>query len=303
MCRHETPRRHSASQVPSRKSSVSSSNISGDSRQRITVPMPRSLHELQGRATQLFGHNGELKMYHHGSVAIEDPSQLNKIQNGDVVVVTWNNRRLTKREFAELLETTNQRDFVKHPLPKKEIRASSQVPQMPSIPLDGVTSYKSEYVRHPLAKREACAKPSQSWSPPKEPTGKSTYEDQFPWRDPQLAVRQPQPQKVDGSRRKSEPFTGCTSYMQDYVVHPPKPRIERSTPARPRPRSASHIQFQGTSTYESEYTRKPILARTPQKPTALRLETLPFEGSSDYQSSYVNHRVERPMIHLEQELS
>merc|ERR1712187_422866 len=102
-------------------------------------------------------------------------------------------------------------------------------PKLPSIPLDGVTSYKAEYVKHPLARRGSLAKPSQSWSPPKDPTGKSTYEEQFPWRDPHLATRHPQPQKPDGSRRKSEPFTGCTSYMQDYVAPPPKPRGEQGT--------------------------------------------------------------------------
>lgn len=265
--------------------------------------MPRSFHELQHKAVQLFGHSGELKMYHHGSVEIESPAQLSKVQNGDVVVVTWNNRRLTDREFADLLKSTNQRDFIEHPLPKKRLEVPTTMPKMASIPFDGASSYKSEYVKHPLAKRESMPKASLSWSPPKEPTGKSTYEDQFPWRDPEFPIRHPSQQKEESSRRRSEPFAAHSSYMQDYVAHPPKPRSERSMPARPRPKSATHTPFQGKSTYESEYTEKPLSARTRCQPKPFRLDPLPFEGSSHYRTNYVNHTIERPMIHLEPELS
>jgi hypothetical protein len=300
MCQKQlSPQQRSASTPSSRSSRrpSGSSGHTGDSKQRVTVPMPRSIHELQNRAVRLFGHGGELNMYHHGTALIQDPSHLGHIQDGDVVVVTWNDRRLTPKEFAAL--TTNQSDFVEHPLPNKAPAPKSPTKLPPVVPFDAVTSYKSEYVRHPLSKRDVLAKPPHMWVPPKGATGKSTYEEQFPWRDPAPENRS-QPPSRETDRRKSEPFTGCTSYMHDYLAPPPKPRAERSVAPRPRP--ANIVPFQGKTTYEAEFTEKPLSAPRPQQPKLSTLEDLPFEGSSEYQNEYMRKRVSQPMIHLEPEL-
>jgi hypothetical protein len=248
------PQRPSSSRPSSRSSrrpSGNSSRITGDSQQRVTVPLPRSFQELQNKAVRLFGNGGELKMYHHGLLPIQDPSQLSKIQDGDVVVVTLGDRRLTSKEFARLLLTTNQRDDVEHPLSTPKAPVVKPKPKLPAVPLpfDGVTSYQSNYVKHPLDKYkpEAAAKPASTWTPQKSSTGKSTYEEQYPWRDaPVSEIRALLPSR-EATRRKSEPFTGCTCYMQDYVKPPMEPKKpETASPARPRQRAAS-LPFQGTS--------------------------------------------------------
>jgi len=269
------------------------------------VPLPRSFQELQNKAARLFG-NGELKMYHHGILPIQDPSQMSKIQDGDVVVVTLGDRRLTSKEFARLLQTTNQRDYVEHPLSVPKAPVVKTPPKLPAVPLpfDGVTSYKSEYVKHPLSKREAAAKPASTWTPLKSSTGKSTYEEQYPWRDVPLSeIRAPLPSR-EATRRKSEPFTGCTSYMRDYVKPPMEPKKpETASPARPRPRAAS-LPFEGKSTYEAEYTKKPLSPRPSQSlgPKVSTLEPLPFQGSSEYQHEFLKKESHQPRIYLEPEL-
>lgn len=285
-------------QRPSSARRASSCRILGDSNQRITVPLPRSLHELQKRAEQHFGHSGELKMYHHGTVPILRPEQLSRIRNGDVVVVTWNNRRLNDRELADLLKTTSQAFYVEHPLPKRKPQAAAQeLP--PSLPLDGITEHKAEYVKHPLSARERAMRPLHSWSPRTEPTGKTTYEDKYLWPALQSVVKRSP--MVDEFNWDTGPFQGHTQYMQDYVMHPIKPRGEM--PSRPRPRSASHVPFEGKSTYAAEYTEKPLATRTSCHAKISKREWMPFEGASHYQTNYVAPEMERTMIHLEPELT
>jgi len=241
-------------------------------------------------------------MYHHGIVPIVRPEQLLSIRNRDVVVVTWNNRRLDDREFADLLKTTSQMFFVEHPLPKKHHRAVS-TERPPQLPFDGDTIYKSEYVKHPLARRELVKKPlSYSQSNLKEPTGKTTYEVHYPWHDVPIAAKQSK-MSSDGTQWETGPFQGCTSYMQDYVAHPTRPRCEMPTSARPRPKSASYVPFEGKTTYEVEYTEKPLSARTLFRPKGSKQERIPFEGASHYQTHYVKPWMEWPMIYLEPELT
>jgi len=316
---HQPVRPRSSSRPSSRPSSCSSrsgnsrttgtSKHTGDSNQRVTVPLPRSIHELQNRAAKLFGHNGKLRMFHHGMVPIHDPSQLSNIKDGDVVVITWDDRRLTKGEFAELLQTTNQRDFVKHPLSKPVAPVQSAQSNLPLIhhPFEGATSYTSEYVKHPLAKREPVEKPwqpSRLRSPQKGQTGSSSYADEYPWHDVCLSDTRQRHLSRDAPRPKSEPFVGCTSYMQDYVKPPPQPK-RVSTPSRPRPRTANMAPFQGQSTYLAEYTEKALptlLAKRPNACDDVAKKPVPFEGSSDYQQNFIQHKEIHPMIHLEPEM-
>merc|ERR1711862_778203 len=112
-------------------------------------------------------------------------------------------------------------------------------------------------------------------------------------------------QSRDAGRRRSEPFVGCTSYMRDYVRPPPQsPQPKAERPARPR--TANVIPFQGKSTYEAEYTEKPLPTLLTGRSKAIDVmgkEPLPFQGITDYQNNYIKHNTPQPVIHFEPELS
>lgn len=117
----------------------------GDPKQRVTVPMPSSLHELEKRAVRLFGNQGKLKLYHRGITQITDPEQLAQVGDGDVVVVTLDDRRLTQGEVRTLLSTSHA-EYVKHPLPAARPTPLPRPAPIDSVPFEGTSAYKAEFI-------------------------------------------------------------------------------------------------------------------------------------------------------------
>jgi hypothetical protein len=272
--------------------SASSGEFTSGTNQRVTVPMPRSLMDLQDRAMHLFGNNGELKLFHHGK-PIKDPQQLAGVHNGDTVVVTWDDRRLTPAEFSQLL-TTQQADYVQHPLPPKA-PTSKALPVVTPRPFEGRSSYQEEYTKLPVCKRGLIGKPADSWKPTESATGNTSYAEEFPWHDAVPARRQ-RALSMDTSR-ESHPFIAQTSYMQEFVKPPPG---QKTTATRPRPRTPQALPFEGVSTYEAEYVEHPNVETIRQvRPLPVKHEALPFEGTSEYRNEFLKKEVEQAVIHLE----
>eukprot|EP00438_Fugacium_kawagutii_P025233 Skav230246 [mRNA] locus=scaffold1818:201710:204012:- [translate_table: standard] len=162
----------------------------GDHEQRVTVSLPRTLHELKGHAHRNFttkrGSSKPFRMFHHGKVVITHPNHMSNVKDGDVVVLT-----ASPDEQGPPPVSTHQAHYVPHPLQAKKPPADEDGPKE-SVPFEGRSSYTVDYIPHPLEAVE--------FELTGVKTGKSTYASEYPW------------------------FEGLSSYQQDYVKHPARPR-------------------------------------------------------------------------------
>jgi hypothetical protein len=192
--------------------------------------------------------------------------------------------------------TTHMADYVPHPL---EARAGPKLVKAgPSAPFRGVSSYANDFVEHPLKPRKPVAPQVNKW-PRGGKTGDTMYKTQYPWHDvdPQPAV-QPQPSIPS----RNVPFDGNTSYKNDYVKHPIRPRS--AAPSKmPRGMPAP---FDGATTYNTDFQKYHTPRTGPAKPypSTLRPDTGPFDGIPEYKREYIKHPLEeKVLVHLEPELT
>jgi hypothetical protein len=267
----------------------------GDTTKRVTVNLPKSLDELQNRATVLFGKGcGRIRMYHHGVAPIRDLAAFSNVKDGDVVVITLDNRRLTPREVTKLL-STNHADYVEHPLPEK--RAPMAKPQgLEPLAFEGRSSYTSDYVKHPYVRRPATV-PADIAQYGSTFDATTTYRDQFPWPKPAVRARRcaAPATSIEGL---GAPFDSSTSYNTDFVPHP----LDARVPVRPSSARRPSQPFEGASTYNSEFTKHPLSRRIMCRPTASRLESGKFQGLTEYTCEYPEKLVPKQILHLEPEL-
>lgn len=233
-------------------------------------------------------------MYHHGMVPIHDPSTLVNVKDGDVIVVTLDDRRLTPKEVTKLL-STHQSDFVAHALPEKRALRTHALPEV--LPFDGHSSYKSEFVKHPDCRRKAMAPSDVEWS--NRPfDANTTYKDQFPWHQAQARRRQCNPLGCSLGGASSVPFDGNSSYAADFKALP----LSARSSLRPVDAVLTGQPFEGASSYDTAYKQHPLGAAKTCRPPTSRLDPLPFQGCTEYTSEYPGKSVPQPLVHLEPEL-
>lgn len=270
----------------------------GDHDQRVTVSLPRTLHELKGHAQRHFstkrGSSKPFRMFHHGKVVITHPNHMSNVKDGDVVILTAN-----ADEQGPPPLSTHQAHYVPHPLQAKKPPADQDGPKE-SVPFDGRSSYTVDYIPHPLEARDSAKPPKNVWEPGRTgvKTGKSTYACEYPWHN----VKPPDKTSKQAPPGKAVPFEGLSSYQQDYVKHPARPR---SATGRPKPQLPAFGPFEGCTTYTTDYKRFQVPQTRPIRMDGsnLQSEPKPFEGSSEYRREYLKHPLNGPeILHLEPEL-
>jgi len=270
----------------------------GDQEQRVTVSLPRTLQELKGHAQKNFstkrGSSKPLRMFHHGKVVITHPNHMSNLKDGDVVVLTAN-----PDEQGPPPLSTHQAHYVPHPLQAKKPPADQDGPK-DSVPFEGRSSYNVDYIPHPLEARDSAKPPKNVWEPGRTgvKTGKSTYASEYPWH----AVKPPDKTSKHAPPGKAVPFEGLSSYQQDYVKHPTRPR---SAAGRPKPQAPTSGPFEGCTTYTTDYKKFQVPQTRPIRNggSNLHSEPKPFEGSSEYRREYLKHPLNGPeILHLEPEL-
>eukprot|EP00439_Symbiodinium_sp_Y106_P031898 s6399_g3.t2 len=274
----------------------SSGTIPGDTDQRVSVALPRSLHELKGHANKHFGVRAQkpLRMYHHGKVVITHAQHVTNLKDGDVVVVT-----VTDEEQGPPPISTHQAHYVPHRLEAKKPPPAQDGPGE-GVPFDGKSSYTVDYIPHPLEVRDKAKPPRNVWEPGRTDakTGKSTYNSEFPWH----TVKPPESTKKQVPPAGHVPFDGVTSYQHDYIKHPNRPR---SATGRPKPQLPASGPFDGSTTYTTDYKRFHVPQARPLKPHdgVLKTDKNPFEGASEYRREYLKHPLQGPeILHIEPDL-
>lgn len=54
----------------------------------------------------------------------------------------------------------------------------------------------------------------------------------------------------------------------------------------------NHTKFEGNTTYNAEYSPKPLSPYSPTRREAYKGQNLPFEGKTTYESEYQPHKIE-----------
>mmetsp|Transcript_14826 Transcript_14826/g.25638 ORF Transcript_14826/g.25638 Transcript_14826/m.25638 type:complete len:299 (-) Transcript_14826:71-967(-) len=276
-------------------SGASGGTIPGDREQRVTVSLPRSLHELKGHATKHFGHRAQkpLRMYHHGKVVITHAQHVTNLKDGDVVVVT-----VTDEDKGPPPISTHQAHYIPHRLEAKKPPPADEGPG-DSVPFDGKSSYNVDYVPHPLEVRDSAKPPRNVWEPGRTGvrTGKSTYASEYPWH----TVKPPESTKKQVPPADKVPFEGLSSYQHDYIKHNNRPR---SATGRAKPQPPASGPFDGTTTYTTDYKRFHVPQARPLKNGSnLKIDPSPFEGASEYRREYLKHPLSGPeILHIEPDL-
>lgn len=261
----------------------------------VTVPMPRSLPELQHLAAQHFGHSGCLRLYRNGLHLLYHPMQVKHLSDGDVVIV----RRFEHRPVENAGDTeksTQQSDFVWH-RPKTSRRGSgkdwvSSLSTNGDHPLDGKSRYAEDYVEHPLSQM-APYQPPAAMSLPVAKIGTTSYSEHFPWRDSKTPRRPLGSDYITSlsADAKGCPFDGATSYLMDYK----KPPLEHIGAARALgsdylstlSEDQQRAPFDGCSTYYDDYKKFDKGRQSAFRPRGQILQKEPFKGTSEYRREYL----------------
>jgi len=277
----------------------------GDGAYRITVPLPQSLKVLNDSARRFFGYTGQIRLYLRGVFPIVSDQQLNTIQDGDVIIITWDDKKLTNKQVSQMI-TTHQADFACPPRTEPLERTPRKPEAYEPHRVTEQSAYASSYVRYdPEPTQQACS-PRDMFPPGHvadgRKTGTTSYTNDFPWKDA--------PERPRGLRHSDEPwkpgqFSGETTYNVMYTPQkipgrPGNPRHQQPAPSEP-PR-----KFEGSSTYREEFTPKPLAPGPKGYPGTLDDDYKPHrlgkDGCSEYGAQYLDKAIQNPRVHLEPEM-
>lgn len=287
----------------------------GDLAQRVTVPLPQSLQDLESTAKKSFGNGARFKMYHcpgqdrsRKPDLVETQAQFQNICHDDLVVL--------RRESAESgttyprdMTTTHMSAYVKHPIEQRmpPEAPQQQRPDMKQPTFQGRSCYTGDYVEHPVEQRVQKGSPAGAWEPNNVPmNSRSTYAENFPWHPSQ--PKPPSGRPRDGARNDGAappPFNGASSYTLDYVKHPHQRPKSATGPRRKGEQDpGAAMPFSGTTTYTTDYKKHPN-SPTKRSPggSPWKQESGPspaFQGTSEYQMEYIKkERARQALVHLE----
>lgn len=284
--------------------------VRGDSTKRVTVPVPQSVAELEGNARKNFG-SGRLTCYHRGITPVTTQANVNNIHDQDVIVVRRSSSDAGPRGYDNsAMTTTHQSSYVKHeldrtrtPRPTGGKRASNE---HPPAAFNGRSCYSGDYVPHTITPRTISRPTQPAWEPGKdssrglEMTGMSTYRENYPRHN--LPKREQATRPRGGTENLDPlPFNASSSYKQDYVKHPVRPRSavgpSRSKPDPPVDLGAT--PFAGNTTYGEDYKKHNTAAAKAKifKPTGGQDNQYAppgFAGNSEYRQQYV--KKEKPRL-------
>lgn len=279
-----------------------------------TVPMPRSLPELQQAAALHFKTDGRMRLYHHDqdSKELHHPASVGGIKDGDTVLV-----RIEKSRALGACtlpgRSTHQSDFVEHnsdpAVPTMNDATSTLTADIQGLPLEGQSCYALDYVRYPATPRRGPLGKSALYGQhflkhAGEERPMSSYKQQFRWPDAKAAESAGSDDaSVLTAASKGHRFTATTRYAEDFdakrwqVPPPPKPAGNDSSSTLTD--AVARVPFEGQSSYSDHFIKHAQTGRQrncrPENGTAREQS---FAGSSEYRHKYADDAVRQPIVHL-----
>jgi len=285
------------------------SPLKGDRNQRVTVPLPPSLNELESTAKNAFGPGYRFKMYHRGETVLENQQQFRNVGDQDLVIIRKETPDTGGDPTMRNMRTTHQTAFVKHPLePRRPPQTPPARPDVKAPAFQGRSCYAGDYVEHPMDSPGRTPRTVAAWEPNSIPmNSRSTYTENFPWHALQPKTPSLRPERGASHTVSAPPFHGQTSYKIDYVKHDAKKRP--SSAAGPRKKDMredpnANVPFNGTTTYTTDY-KKHLMDKQQKRAGPWKQEpgpSPPFQGNSEYKNQYIKKEKPRgPLVHLEPE--
>jgi len=283
----------------------------------VTVPMPRSLPELQHAAAQNFGHSGCLRLFLHGKTLLYHPAQMNQILDQDIIIVrkTDIHRPVTTPGTPRAI-STHQADFTKPAYRRPTTAAGADnesclTERSRGVPMEGMSRYAMDYVKHPYA-APTPFKPPNAFEMHDEPTGTTTYSREFPWREAAVQKACTNDRALRESSLSAEtmgkPLDGTSSYRIDYPRRPyERPEELAMDPLGLRKSSVGPPEgtpFAAVSTYNCDFKKLGIGKQKSCRPKNTNTYmNEPFQGTSEYRREYLERSINdrSMMVQLAQE--
>jgi hypothetical protein len=277
-----------------------------------SVPMPRSLTELQQVAALQFHHCGRLRVYRDGR-EVTSQAGLKDLQDDELMQVQLDNRGLAVGRQTPI-RTTHQAAFIDHgdtylnPLkPAGSDDDSTLTQQSMGKRFFGQSAYATDYRRFSRAAQPILHKPGDTAlfpEPPNASMGQSTYAQQF--HGYECAV----PAQAQGSDyasiltslSKGHTFAGQTSYAQSYPPRQPVPPIRVCMNDNDSTLTDAVLgqPLEGQSSYQDHFVRHSLADRqVSARPPRGVPENKPFAGCSEYRNQFIRRSERSPRLRLE----
>jgi len=271
----------------------------GDSEYRVTVPLPGSLKALNDSARRFFGYAGCIRLYLRGVFPIVSDQQLATIQDEDIIVITWDDHKLTNKQVSQMI-TTHQSDFVVPPRTEPLERELRKPEAYEPYRVTEQSAYTSSYVAHdPEPTRQPCSPRDMAYTLGDDGrrTGTTSYSHDYP---PRALPQQPRGMRTDDPGRSGQ-FSGETTYN---VMHTPQQLPGRPSPRHPaNPSLQFPRKFEGSTTYSDHFTEKPLTPGPKGCPGIDDYEPHRLgNNTTEYKREYLEKSTHNPRVHLEPEV-
>jgi hypothetical protein len=273
----------------------------GASPRQKSVPLPRSLTELQQAAALQFHHVGRLRMYHEGR-EVNNISGVGDLQDGELVTIRLDKRGALPTAGRQTpIETSHQAAFINHgrctPLKPIGSDADSTLTQQSMGKQFGghQSMYASDYHRMPRLERPVIRTQFQDHWPKTAnlPQEQSNYDLNY---TEHLGATSAKAAGSDydsvlTSQAKGHAFTSRTHYTENYPPRKPVP-VTRAAVHDNDSTLTDAVMGQPLDTmssYQDHFVRHPMTDRVcPVRPyRGIPLQPRTFAGCSEYRNQYV----------------
>lgn len=266
-----------------------------------TVPLPKSLPELEQGVQLELGVTWRHKLYHKER-EIYHNAAISLLQDGDVVVV----RPCKERGQPFQGISDYEAEYVKHPLTSHEPRKTAPDTRPQTGPFEGMSSYVRDYVRHDLSGRTPRIKPNLASSvfrpQTSAQTGRTSYREHFNWKQGATTHRAPSSKKSAMQEIfHGVPFEGRSSYTEDYRGRQREAQepvvIEKASVLTD---ALMTYRFKGQSVYTADYIKHPLGAQKNFKPEQTAVyNPHNLKGRSEYRTQYTPRSQKVPLLNLQ----
>eukprot|EP00746_Dinoflagellata_sp_MGD_P165776 gnl/MRDRNA2_/MRDRNA2_95253_c0_seq1.p1 gnl/MRDRNA2_/MRDRNA2_95253_c0~~gnl/MRDRNA2_/MRDRNA2_95253_c0_seq1.p1 ORF type:complete len:331 (-),score=51.53 gnl/MRDRNA2_/MRDRNA2_95253_c0_seq1:232-1101(-) len=275
----------------------------GDAAHRLTIKLPPSLSALRRHAAEAFGvQQNDFQLYHdpeaegrkqggRGRILVASEAQYRQIRPEDVVVVVAAGKRLDANDIARIFSTTNQRDYVQHPVkpPPPRQRPQSANPSFKAKFYDE-TTHQHDYTPKEVRQSTPRSRDRKGLTGDRS-IGRTTSQDTY------VAHALPGglTPKTTFEKPYSAPFEKLTTNTRDYT----KKSLPREQVRQREKRRDLGPWKTGVTEHQASYVPKALSSVAPVRPQSARGSrhawVLP---DTSYRLDYVPHAME-PHIHLE----
>lgn len=277
-----------------------------------TVPLPRSLTELQQAAALQFKHSGCVRVYKDGR-EVHQSSAVRALIDGDSLTVRLTDPRSFPRRSTPV-RTTHQADFVQFAAAAETAKPTLSddmsviTEDAMGKPFEGSSSYAQDFRRASAYERQKPSLKAMEDHFPSTgglPVETSTYAEQFSWMP---YSKQPPAGSDENSvltaASKGHKFTAKSNYTENFV--PRRQAFARKVEVNDNDSTLTNQilnqPFCSRSSYQQHFVHHSLADGGGKQPSARPVRgvatSLPFGGNSEYRNQFIQNSERTPRLHL-----